>query len=40
MPQGAGFFFCRIPDVSLHYPIILIKQSICGLGMETKKNKY
>lgn len=30
-------FFCRIPDVSLHYPIILIKQSICGLGMETKK---
>ena len=38
MPQGAGFFFCRIPNVSLHYPIILIKQSICGLGMETKKN--
>ena len=38
MPQGAGFFFCRIPDVSLHYPFILIKQSIYGLGMETKKN--
>jgi lauroyl-KDO2-lipid IV(A) myristoyltransferase len=37
VPQGAGFFFCRLPNVSLNYPIIFIEQSICGLGMETKK---
>lgn len=38
MPQGTGFFLRRLPNASLRYPIILIKQSTYELGMETRKN--